>query len=68
MPTVLKWSPIRKHISIVCYSYKSAKEKTSLGRKDLVFPLWAKKVVFKDNCTQADPMMMTEIVEGKSSY
>lgn len=59
---------MRKHISIVCYSYKSPEAKTSLGRKDLVFSLWAKKIVCEDNCTQANPMMMTEIVEGKSSY
>lgn len=66
---MLKLSPVRKHVSLVSYSYKSTEEKISLGRKDLIiFPPWVEKIVCEDRCTQANPMMITEIVEGKSCY
>lgn len=64
---MLKLSPIRKHVSLAYYSYKS-EEKTCLGRNYLIFPPWVKKIVCEDRYTQANPMMIIEIVEGKSCY
>ena len=65
---MLKLSPIRKHVSLVYYSYKSTEEKTSLGRNDLIFPPWVKKIVCEDRYTQANTMIIIEVVEGKSCY